>query len=163
MVAILLESVAVILLAGLGIADARRLSHVVRAGGTFHDVIGPDRYLAVIAGGLLVCGIAYLVTQWRRWQQRPARAPKEAAETEGVQPYQVAVVSAVLILYALAFPVLGYLLATILFFPLTFFIFGVRPWSKSVWVGILSAVLFYVMFFHFAEIPLPKGFLELPF
>ena len=26
--------------------------------------------------------------------------------------------------------------------------------------GVVTAVLFYVIFFHFAEIPLPKGFLE---
>ncbi len=161
MLTTLLEGMAVIVLAGLGIADAWRLSHAVRAGGAFHDVIGPDRYLAVIAGALLICGVAYLVTHWRERRQRHARAPKEAAE--GVEPHQVAVVSAALILYALAFPVLGYLLATILFFPVTFFIFGVRPWAKSAWVGVVSAVLFYVMFAHFAEIPLPKGFLELPF
>ena len=159
MLATLLEAGSVIVLAALGIADAWRLSQAVRAGGTFHDVIGPDRYLGAISGGLLVCGVAYLLSGLRR--KSPAQPAREA--TEGVRPRQVAVVSVILLLYALAFPVLGYLLATILFFPVTFFIFGVRPWPKSAWVGVLAAVLFYAMFFHFAEIPLPKGFLELPF
>lgn len=159
MFAILLEAGVIITLAILGIADAWRLSDVVRAGGNFHDVIGPDRYLGVIAGGLFACGVAYLLSGVRR--KRHVQPPREAAE--GVQPLQVAVVSAVLVLYVLAFPVLGYLLATMLFFPVTFFIFGVRPWLKSAWVGVVTAVLFYVIFFHFAEIPLPKGLLELFF
>ncbi len=159
MIAILLEAMAVIILAGLGLADAWRLAHAVRAGDGFPDVIGPDRYLAAVAGGLLVCGVAYLWSQSRR--RGRLLAPAQAAE--GVRSLQVVLVSAILVVYVLAFPVLGYLLATILFFPVIFFVFGVRPWPKSAWVGVLTAVLFYVIFFHFAEIPLPRGFLELAF
>ena len=159
MIAILLEAVAIIALAGAGIADAWRLSGVVRTGGAFHDVIGPDRYLGAVAGGLLVCGLAYLLSQLRRSSRLPA--PRRTAE--GNQGLQVVLVSGILVLYVLALPVLGYLLATLLFFPVTFFIFGVRPWQKSAWVVVLATVLFYVIFTHFAEIPLPKGFLELVF
>ncbi len=159
MFASLLEAVLIIALAGLGIADAWRLSHVVRGAAAFHDVIGPDRYLGAISGGLLVCGIAYLLSPLKL--NRHSKAPK--TQPPGVEHLQVLLVSAVLVLYVLAFPVLGYLPATILFFPVTFFIFGVRPWLKSAWVGILTAVLFYLIFFHLAEIPLPKGLLELSF
>ncbi|HYL81698.1 MAG TPA: tripartite tricarboxylate transporter TctB family protein [Candidatus Acidoferrum sp.] len=75
----------------------------------------------------------------------------------------MALVSVILAVYACAFPFLGYLVATMLFFPVTYFVFGVRPWLKSAWVGVFTAALFYVIFAHFAEIPLPKGFLELAF
>ncbi len=159
MFANLLEAGAVIALAVLGIADAWRLSDVVRVGGTFHDVIGPDRYLGAVSGGLLICSLAYLLLQLRRTSH--VEASRKAGE--GDRPLQVALVSVILVLYACAFPVLGYLVATILFFPVTFFIFGVRPWLKSAWIGVFTAVLFYVLFAHFAEIPLPKGFLELVF
>ena len=154
--ATLLEGVAIVVLAGLGLTDAWRLSRMLRAANDFPDVIGPDRYLGVIAGALGVCGVAYLLLGLKR--RRPEQLPGEPAE--GVQPRQVAVVAVLLMLYVLAFSVLGYLLATVLFFPVTFFIFGVRPWLKSAWVGILAAACFYVIFFHFAGIPLPKGFLE---
>jgi hypothetical protein len=155
----LLEALVIIALGGLGIADAWRLSGVVRGGGPFPDVIGPDRYLGAVAGGLLVCGLAYLFQQVRRSSH--VQAPSKALE--GDQTHQVVLVSVILAVYACAFSFLGYLVATILFFPVMFFIFGVRPWQKSVWVGVLTAVLFYVIFAHFAEIPLPKGFLELVF
>jgi tripartite tricarboxylate transporter TctB family protein len=155
----ILEAVVIIALAGLGIADAWRLSGVVRGGGFFPDVIGPDRYLGAVAGGLLVCGLAYLLRQLRRTSH--AQAPGKALDVG--QTLQVALVSVLLAVYACAFPFLGYLVATMLFFPVTYFVFGVRPWLKSAWVGVFTAVLFYVIFAHFAEIPLPKGFLELVF
>ena len=155
----ILEAVVIIALAGLGIADAWRLSGVVRGGGPFPDVIGPDRYLGAVAGGLLVCGLAYL---WRQVRQRShVQAPRKAPERD--QTIRVVLVSVILAAYACAFPLLGYLVATLLFFPVTYFVFGVRPWLKSAWVGVFTAALFYVIFAHFAEIPLPKGFLELVF
>jgi len=48
----------------------------------------------------------------------------------------------------------------LLFFPVAFFVFGVRPWARSVAVGVVLAVAFYFLFAHFAELPLPKGLLD---
>jgi tripartite tricarboxylate transporter TctB family protein len=155
----ILEAVVIIALAGLGIADAWRLSGIVRGGGPFPDVIGPDRYLGAVAGALLLCGLAYLL----RLARRRSHAESPSKVPEGDQNIQVALVSVILAVYACAFPFLGYLVASLLFFPVIYFVFGVRPWLKSAWVGVFTAALFYVIFAHFAEIPLPKGFLELVF
>jgi len=151
------ESFLVIALAGLGLADAWRLSDAVRAGGTFRDVIGPDRYLAFISAGLLVCGVGYLVATWKGMNQ--ARGDRK--EEEGSQVTQVSLVFIVVIIYVLALPLLGYMLATLFFFPVAFFIFGVKPWLKSIIVGLLTAVLFYAIFAYLAEVPLPRGLWEL--
>jgi hypothetical protein len=43
------------------------------------------------------------------------------------------------------------------FFPVFYFTFGVRPWLRSIIVGLITAALFYAIFAHFAEMPLPKG------
>jgi cytochrome b561 len=152
----LVESLVVIALAGLGIADAWRLSDVVREGGTFHDVIGPDRYLGAISVGLLFCGVWNLVESLK--SARHPHVKKE--EGEGSQVTLVVLIAFVLVIYTLAIPVLGYLLATSIFFPVIYFIFGVRPWPKSVIVGLITTALFYAIFAYFAEMPLPKGLLE---
>ncbi len=151
----LLESLFVVALAGLGIADAWRLSGAVRAGGTFHDVVGPDRYLGAISLGLLMCGVWNLVISLRGTRH----ADVKKGEGEGNQVKMVVGVAMVLVLYALAMPTLGYLLATSIFFPVIYFIFGVRPWPKSILVGLITAGLFYVVFARFAEMPVPKGLL----
>jgi cytochrome b561 len=152
----LAESIVVIFLAALGMADALRLSSVIRPGGTFHDVIGPDRYLGAISVGLLFCGI------WALAKNSKIASPPliKREKREGSQVNQVVLVVFVLVLYAFAMPILGYLLATLLFFPVIYFIFGVRPWLKSIIVGLSTTAVFYAIFEYFAEMPLPKGLLE---
>ena len=152
----LAESLVVIFLAALGIVDAWRLSGVVRAGGTFHDVIGPDRYLGVISVGLLFCGVWILVKNLKGDRHTPIQ--KE--ESEESQVTLVVLVAFVLVVYTFVIPILGYLLATSFFFPVIYFIFGVRPWLKSIIVGLSTTAVFYAIFAYFAEMPLPKGLLE---
>ena len=152
----LAESIVVIFLAALGIADAWKLSNLVRAGGTFHDVIGPDRYLGAISVGLLICAVWNLVAVLK--SRKLPQAKNE--EKEGSQIKRVVLVVFLLFAYTFAIPVLGYLLATSIFFPVIYFIFGVRPWPKSIIVGLITAALFYAIFAYFAEMPLPKGLLE---
>ena len=152
----LAESIVVIFLAALGIADALRLSSVIRPGGTFHDVIGPDRYLGAISAGLLLCGIWALAKNLKI-----ARSPLiKKEEGGGSQVNQVVLVAFVLVLYALTMPIVGYLLATAFFFPVIYFIFGVRPWLRSILIGLSTTAVFYAIFEYFAEMPLPKGLLE---
>ncbi len=155
----LVEPLVVILLAALGLADAIRLSSIIRPGGTFHDVIGPDRYLGAISVGLLLCGIWTLATNLRIVRS-PLVNKENKEEGEESHINQVALVVFVLFLYAFAMPILGYLLATCFFFPLIYFIFGVRSWLKSILIGLSTTAACYVIFEYLAEMPLPKGLLE---
>lgn len=152
----LAESIVVIFLAALGIADALRLSSVVRAGGAFHDVIGPDRYLGAISVGLLFCGVWTLVKNLKGGRHTPI----QKGENKESQVTRVVLVVFVLVLYAFAMPILGYLLATCFFFPVIYFIFGVRPWLKSIIIGLSTTAVFYAIFEYFAEMRLPRGLLE---
>jgi putative tricarboxylic transport membrane protein len=156
MYTLVVESFLIMSLACLGLTDAWRLSNAVRAGGTFHDVIGPDRYLGVISAGLLVCGILNLVGSLKSLRRPEIRR----GEVGGSQVTLVIVVIFVLVVYTLLIPVLGYLLATSIFFPVIYYLFGVRSWLKSVVIGLSTATFFYAIFEYFAEIPLPKGLLE---
>jgi hypothetical protein len=152
----LIESLVVMAVAGVGLADAWRLSGVLRAGGAFHSNMGPDTYLAAVSVGLLLCGIWALIGT-----KRDDGAPNAGERAgSGGQASQVARVVLVLVAYVAAFPILGYLLATLIFFPVGFFVFGVRPWTKSLIVGVVVTAVFFVLFAHFAELPLPKGLLD---
>jgi len=152
----MVESFLIMALACLGLADAWRLSNAVRAGGAFHDVIGPDRYLGAISVGLLLCGALNLVSSLKR----PGRPEIRRGEEGGSQVTLVIVVSFVLVIYTLLIQILGYLFATSIFFPIIYYLFGVRSWRKSVVIGLSTALFFYAIFEYFAEIPLPKGLLQ---
>jgi len=154
-----IESLVVLAVAGIGLRDAWRLSGTLRAGGAFHSAMGPDTYLAVVSTGLLLCGFWSLIGARRG--KGATRAGGEAESRVGFG--QVARVILVLIGYVAAFPIFGYLLATLIFFPVAFSIFGVKPWTKSLTIGVLVTMVFYILFAHFAELPLPKGLLDLGF
>ncbi len=151
-----IESLVVLAVAGIGLRDAWRLSGALRAGGAFHSALGPDTYLAAVSTGLLLCGLWSLIGARRG--RGAARAGEESAA--GVGLGRVALVVLVLIGYVTAFPIFGYLLATLIFFPVAFFVFGVRPWTKSLIIGVAITAVFYVLFAHFAELPLPRGLLD---
>ena len=151
----MIESLSVMALACLGVAEAWRLSGAIRAEAPFHDVIGPDRYLAGVSLGLFVCGALSFAGSLKGL--RPAEAKKEGESGRTALVLWVILASAV---YSFLIPVLGYLPATCLFFPVVYYLFGVRPWLKSVVIGLSTSALFYAIFEYFAEIPLPKGLLE---
>jgi hypothetical protein len=152
----LIESLVVMAAAGIGLGDAWRLSGALRAGGTFHSAMGPDTYLATVSATLLLCGVWNLVGT-RRDKETPGA---HGAEDSGGLAGQVLRVVVLLIAYVAAFPILGYLLATLIFFPVAFFIFGVRPWTKSLVIGVVVTAVFFILFAYFAELPLPKGVLD---
>ncbi len=152
----LVESLVVIFLGGLGIADAWRLSNLIRAGGVFHDVIGPDRYLGIISAGLFICGMLSLIAGLE--SRKPPQVKAEGKDRS--QLNQVVLVTFLLFAYTFAIPMLGYLPATTIFFPVIYYTFGVRPWPRSVVVGLVTTAIFYAIFAYFAEMPLPKGLFE---
>jgi hypothetical protein len=152
----LIESLVVVALSLVGMVDAWRLSGVVRGGGPYHDVIGPDRYLGVISVGLLICGVLNLADSLKSLRRPEIRR----GEGRGSQVTLVTVVIFVLVIYTLLIPTLGYLFATSIFFPVIYYLFGVRSWRKSVVIGLSTALFFYAIFEYFAEIPLPKGLLQ---
>lgn len=152
----LAESLVVIFLGGLGIVDTWRLSSLIRAGGAFHDVIGPDRYLGVISVGLFICGVLNLIGGLKSRKLPQVKGERK----DRSQLNQVVLVAFLLFAYTFAIPMLGYLPATTIFFPVIYYTFGVRPWTRSVAVGLMTTVLFYAVFAYFAEMPLPKGFFE---
>ena len=151
----LTESLIVIVLAFVGMADAWRLSGVVRGERAFHDVIGPDRYLGAISIGLFLCGL------WRMMEtlKNPSQESGKTKGEGGSNVTMVFLVIFVLFVYSILLPISGYLLSTLIFFPVLYFIFGVRSWVKSLVLGVLTAGLFYAIFAYFAEVPLPKGFI----
>ena len=148
----LFGALAVMALAAVGLSDARRLSGALRSSGTYHGDMGPDIYLAVVSSALLLCGV------WHLTRGRVDSSPRaDEGPDHGMRQVRRLVV--LLVAYMAAFSSLGYLLATLIFFPVAFFLFGVRP-LKSVAIGVLAAAIFYVLFAYFAELPLPKGLLD---
>ena len=136
----------------LGVAsmvDAWRITSTVRPGATF-DLLGPDRYMMVLAGLMIVSGL--LLT-----------AATPAADTitdprAAMWPLpDHAIMLLALVAFALAMPLVGFAPACFAFFILAFAF--VSRWSlvRGTLVSASLVAGLYAVFVRLADVPLPRG------
>ncbi len=114
-------------------------------------VLGPARYTIALSA-LILCCAALLILQRLRG---PRPAPAEAASP--VLSARATTLTAVLLAYVAAAPLVGFVIGSLVFFPLLYQVCGVRPWSRSAVYGAVMAVAFYAVFIWLARIPVPRG------
>jgi hypothetical protein len=117
------------------------------------DVLGPDRYLMLVGGLLIMCGVIIGL------QNIKGQAAAAREQEEFVLPYLNAPKAFALLMtvYAVIIPVLGYALSTLLFFMAAYTMAGRQGTIKTAMTSVLSAGLFYVIFETLAHMSLPKG------
>jgi len=115
--------------------------------------MGPAKWTAVISLVLIVCGIIVVIGHFlrRKSMDASAGAAHRIASARGV------ILTALLLAWVTAVPVLGFNIGCLCFFPLLFYVSGLRPWFKSIAAGFIMTVLFYVIFVLGAKLPVPKG------
>ena len=144
-----------LVLAAIGalfVADGWRITQASRGNAIFDD-LGPDRYLMLIGGLLTLMGL--LVACER---QRGEAAGQPEQQESAALPLLFTLLLAT---YAVVMTVLGYTVATLLFFFTAYWLAGRRELLKTALASIISAAAFYVIFPKLADMPLPTGLLGL--
>jgi len=165
---------AFVVFGAISIVDARRIGSTLRARGTL-DIVGPDRYLYGVAVLLIVVGVllvvqAVLARRGRAGRPLAASARAEAAGGVKLPPPAAAdedrpegnahlwLIGA-LVAYVALLPLLGYLLATVLFAAAAFRIMGVSTMKRAAIGAIVLTAVCYGSFLWIADLPLPRGVL----
>ena len=112
--------------------------------------MGPAKYTLVISLILLVSGMIPVIGYLRRKTDREGAFPR-IITARGMT------LIAILLAWVAAVPFLGFNIGNLCFFPPLFQVAGLRPWMKSLVVGVITAVIFYVVFVLGAKLPVPKG------
>lgn len=117
----------------------------------FGDPLGPRIFPTILGISMAACG-AYLLIK---------------PEPRGAQPIlvrrsfiQVLILCALLILYAIGLPWLGYLLATFLLVWVAARIMGERSFIRGLVISAAFSAGVYFLFTKFLTIPLPRGLLK---
>jgi putative tricarboxylic transport membrane protein len=130
------------------------------AGGGYSPV-GPGFFPLVVAGGLLVFGLAFLV---RTTVSPDAYLREKAAAESGATHWPtVGLLLMVLIAYAFALDPLGYVFATAVFFPAAAFVLGdrrSRGVGRNLVIGLVVGVVIFFGFTELLEVRLPDGLLD---
>ncbi len=110
--------------------------------------------------GLLLMGLAaaHLTQAWRSPPELPgaAAAPARLGSLGRVLIFLGAIVLATAFLERLGFPLMAFLLMVALLE-----ILGVRRRRDSVLIAVCTAIAAYVLFVHWLQIPLPRGWIGL--
>ena len=142
-----------LVLAAIGVlfaADGWRITKASRGTAVFDD-LGPDRYLMLIGGLLVLMGL--LVAIERQHGDAPSQPQEEDSATLPI------LFTLLLAAYAVLMIVLGYTAATLLFFFAAYWLAGRRDLVKTAIASVISAAAFYVIFPKLADMPLPTGLL----
>jgi hypothetical protein len=142
---------ALVLIGAVMARDGWRLWRDERGDGMF-DVLGPDRYIILMGGLLMLSGLIIALS-------KPAYAVAGGEEEERGSHRVPFVFVALLAVYALITPLLGYTGATFLFFLAAYYLAGRRKLVPTLLTSAFSAACFYVLFPYFADMPLPRGIL----
>jgi hypothetical protein len=145
----MLLGVIFVLIAGVSLWDANRITTNLRRPGVF-DSLGPDRYLMAVGVVLLVLGVALAVQGALSLRRKP-----ETAEEPGSQRHVWLFV--IVCAYAGFIWLIGYAPATLAFFLATLWIMGQRDWRWTVPSAVALTLTFFLLFEYAADISLPRG------
>jgi putative tricarboxylic transport membrane protein len=142
------------------VGDALRLIFY-RNPRSIEDITGPGRYLLIVGTLLVLAALAYAALQARE----PVASAKSAQDTQDAQEApsdreglsKLLWVFGALVVYALLMPILGYLIATAVFFLAAFRIFGFRSWWATAGMTVVFAGACYLIFAELFSMPFPRG------
>jgi hypothetical protein len=128
----------------IGLVEGFRLNRISAAA---EEAYGPGWYLVILSLIIIVCSFFYLVSTFRR--------PVAKRETKFSLYRSDSTCIALVVLYGLMLPYIGYFTSTVVFLFMATRIFGEQSWVRSTLLAGISGAVLYLVFIHLAEIPMP--------
>lgn len=142
---------------GLGVATAVTTASLSGEGGYAH--IGPNFIPAVVAFGLIACGLWLLGEVFTGgWRERPSDDPAERGDHAFHAPGFLWITAALAAHMALI-GTAGFVIAGIVLFAGVARGFGSRRWARDIATGALVALAVFLFFVRFLNVNLPAGWL----
>lgn len=123
---------------------------------TLFDPIGPGFYVLTLSTFLMAVGFVHLIVNYKK------NLDTEKVTISREMRKRMINMTAVLAIYILLINIIGYLLASIIFFLLEFRIVGIKSWPISIILTLLFTACFYVLFVHYCDMIFPHGIFHIP-
>lgn len=149
---VLIESISILSVGFLATAEGLRLIFT-KDPHTLYDMLGPGSYVLTLGIIIMITGGVYF------FSNRNIFKTPEVTKLVIKEQMNFRVISMVMILgiYVFFIKLFGYVVASIVFFLLTFKIIGIKSWLTN---GILSLILtaaYYLIFIHYCNMVFPRG------
>lgn len=152
-----IELLVIVIVGMLSIAEGIRL--VLKKDLQTYDVLGPGYYSVGMGSVLVIVGLVYFLTERKKVvsvEKKPL-----VGQSAGQKEYKKTMTSMVVVMiaYIVLMDLVGYLLATVVFFFLINRIVGFRSWLTNIGVTALMTAAFYLIFVTSLGIIFPRGLL----
>lgn len=120
--------------------------------------VGPTTWPRVMLIGIACCAAVMLLRELARVFLRHPYPPEAAVETGEIYDNRKAVIGiAILVVYGVAIPVVGFALATVAFFAVWLWLGGVRRAHTVCLVSLLGTIALLYLFAGLSKMPLDRG------
>jgi hypothetical protein len=146
----LIEGIIVLFLGGVALRESLHLISE-KDPTTVYDVVGPGFYILFLSILLLAAGVAHLVAHIKKGPL------VERVATDKELRMKMLGMLVMLGLYLVLINVLGYLVATVIFFLAEFRLAGVKSWRTCVLLTIGVTAGYYFVFIEYCSMVFPRG------
>ena len=115
------------------------------------DAIGPGYYVLFVSIALMAAGLTHLIVNYRKYL-----CTETIAVDKEMRIRMIGVIT-ILAIYILLIYMVGYLVASIVFFLLEFRIVGIKSWIFNVILTLSLTAVFYIVFVYYCSMVFPKG------
>lgn len=151
-VKLVFEGILLFVICFMGLAEGFRLI-LYKEPNVLYDIIGPGFYILSLGIALMIACVIHIIVNYKKY---PARETGGADKKMQIQAISMI---AVCVIYLLLINILGYLMATIVFFVLEFRIAGVKSWRTNFILTLLLSTSYYVIFIKYLNVVFPRGIL----
>jgi putative tricarboxylic transport membrane protein len=123
--------------------------------------VGPEFFPRYLAAGLFVCSVALLIQGIKANPKKDKPAPTISPLDKGMQRLFAGI--AIIVVYALCWEPVGFLIATPLAMAGMMFLLGYRRYSMMVIFSLGATAVIFSAFRLFLHVDMPLGILELMF
>jgi hypothetical protein len=147
---VLIEGTLFLVLGLAGMAEGLRLV-IHKDPHTLYDPLGPGLYIIVIGIGLMTLGVVHLLVNYGKL------STMERVPVDKKMKIRVMSTVAACAIYIFLISIVGYLLATILFFFLEFRIERIKSWPLVVVLSLVLSGFYYLVFVQYCNMVFPRG------
>jgi putative tricarboxylic transport membrane protein len=115
------------------------------------DAIGPGYYILFLSLALMAVGALHIVANYGK-----GVAAAKAEVDKGLRKRMIGMILG-LAFYTLAIGYVGYLVSTVLFFLLEFWIVGIKSWRTNILLTVVLAAAYYIIFVKYCDMVFPRG------
>jgi len=147
---VLIEGIFLLVVSFVGVGESIRLISDIDPH-TVYDALGPGYYILFLSLALTAAGTAHLIVHYGK-----GVAAEKVVVDKAMRMKMIYMVLA-MALYLLLIDIIGYLIATPLFFLMEFRLAGITSWRRNIILTAIVSALYYFVFVEYCSMVFPRG------